>query len=251
MLTDRIAKHLPLIILLTLISAAYLSIARIPAVRDGLVDFNERLIAVIVTYGLVGAFLNSVLANATLIIQIPYTPTFIFLASQTDSTSYLVALVVIGAISSTIGEVISYSIGHSVGTTIVKADRLTAIVHGIASKHPRLATMIILAFAATPLPDDLLIIPLGLAGYGARRIIVPTLIGKGLMFAAIVFFSNALSNSLDADLSIIDPSLFLLVLLILLAVLAWQAYQQVGRSRSGRRRGAGPAKQITTREEES
>jgi membrane protein DedA with SNARE-associated domain len=55
--------------------------------------------------------------------------------------------------------------------------------------------------AATPMPDDIIFIPLGLAKYNAKRFFVATLAGKIVLSYIIVFISHYLG------LSFIEPFL--------------------------------------------
>ena len=53
--------------------------------------------------------------------------------------------------------------------------------------------------AATPIPDDLVYVPLGLAKYNPRRFFISTLLGKLLLCYILVLSSHYLSDS------IVDP----------------------------------------------
>ena len=50
--------------------------------------------------------------------------------------------------------------------------------------------------AATPIPDDLVYVPLGLAKYNPKRFFIATLTGKFVLSYAIVFLSHYLGLSL-------------------------------------------------------
>jgi membrane protein DedA with SNARE-associated domain len=55
--------------------------------------------------------------------------------------------------------------------------------------------------AATPIPDDLIYVPLGLAKYNPKRFLIATLTGKLVLSYAIVFIAHYMG------LSIVDPFL--------------------------------------------
>ena len=55
--------------------------------------------------------------------------------------------------------------------------------------------------AATPMPDDLIYVPLGLARYNPKRFVIATLSGKLVLSYAIVFISHYMG------LSIVEPFL--------------------------------------------
>ena len=50
--------------------------------------------------------------------------------------------------------------------------------------------------AATPIPDDLVYIPLGLAKYNPKRFFVATLLGKFVLYYVIVLISHYMGLSL-------------------------------------------------------
>tara|TARA_B100000586_G_scaffold240283_1_gene193002 strand:- start:270 stop:647 length:378 start_codon:yes stop_codon:yes gene_type:complete len=62
--------------------------------------------------------------------------------------------------------------------------------------------------AATPIPDDLVYIPLGLAKYNPKRFFVATLLGKVVLYYAIVLISHYMGLSLLEPIleDIEDPS---------------------------------------------
>jgi len=61
--------------------------------------------------------------------------------------------------------------------------------------------------AATPIPDDLVYIPLGLAKYNPKRFFVATLLGKIVLYYAIVLISHYMGLSLLEPIlqDIVDP----------------------------------------------
>jgi len=212
--------------------AITLLLMRLDTVHLAIDSFSERLINLLQRHGLLGAFLNSFIANASLIVHVPYPPIFMFLASQNNSISYLFALTIIGAVGSTLGELISYLVGRGVGKAIKKDGTAVAWVKRVIHERPRLTVCCIVLVAATPIPDDFFIIPLGLSRYGLKRIILPTLLGKTIMLSVVVFVSHYayLRSANRFDFNGVDPSLFLLVLVVIAAFVGWQIYEQMGSS---------------------
>jgi len=88
--------------------------------------------------------------------------------------------------------------------------------------------------AATPMPDDLIYIPLGLARYNPKRFIIATLTGKIVLSYIIVFTSHYMGLSLvepflenveDVSTIYIGIAVFavmMTVVIILLLKLDWQ-----------------------------
>jgi membrane protein DedA with SNARE-associated domain len=88
--------------------------------------------------------------------------------------------------------------------------------------------------AATPIPDDLVYIPLGLAKYNPKRFFVATLLGKIVLYYAIVLISHYMGLSLLEPIlqNIEDPlpvyigiiilGLAMTIIVILLLRLNWE-----------------------------
>ena len=88
--------------------------------------------------------------------------------------------------------------------------------------------------AATPIPDDLVYIPLGLAKYNPKRFFVATLLGKFVLYYVIVLISHYMGLSLlepvlqEIDdplpvyISIIALGIAMTVVVILLLRLNWE-----------------------------
>ena len=73
--------------------------------------------------------------------------------------------------------------------------------------------------AATPIPDDLVYIPLGLAKYNPKRFFVATLLGKIVLYYAIVLISHYMGLSfLEPILQDIQDPLPVYVGIIILGV---------------------------------
>jgi membrane protein DedA with SNARE-associated domain len=60
----------------------------------------------------------------------------------------------------------------------------------LATAFKKFGSISIFAFALTPLPDDLMFVPLGMARYNPSKAFVPSLAGKSLLSLLIVFGSR-------------------------------------------------------------
>ena len=73
--------------------------------------------------------------------------------------------------------------------------------------------------AATPIPDDLVYIPLGLAKYNPKRFFVATLLGKFVLYYVIVLISHYMGLSLlEPVLQEIDDPLAGYIVIIALGI---------------------------------
>jgi membrane protein YqaA with SNARE-associated domain len=203
----------------------YTQVNTVPAVHETLLHWNQQLLSFLTTYGLLGAFLNSFISNASLAIPIPYSPLFIFLAGQAKSTTFLLALIAVGAIGSTLGEIVSFYVGRGVSLALFKESRTAAFIKQAVEKRPRLTTLYIFLAAATPFPDDFVVIPLGLMNYPVKRMILPILAGKATFLGVMVYLSHYayLTASNYVSLGGIDPSILLLLLTLYLIFMVYQA----------------------------
>ena len=215
-----------LTILLVIISV-YLLLSHNQAIYARLESVSTDLIIWLTGWGIVGAFLVTLVANTSVMVQIPYPLLFTFLAGQAEEVSYLVIITVVGALGGTLGEMISYFIGQSISKSGFFGDRLKASIHRIVTDRSRLIGPLAFLFAATPIPDDLLLVPLGLSNYGFRRILLPIFLGKGIVLGALVYVSyNAKVILTEITVgSPVDPTFLPLLMVIMMAFIVFQAHK--------------------------
>ena len=142
-------------------------------------------------YGYLGVFLISLFGAMSIFVPIPYTVVIFILGASSSFNPLLIA--VAAGIGSAIGEFSGYLLG--VGGRRVIGDRYKKKMDFITKLFKKYGPIAIFIFALTPLPDDLLFIPLGVMRYSLLRAFVPALLGK--------FFSNliiAYSGRLSLDI---------------------------------------------------
>ena len=140
-------------------------------IRDAMQSFA-------IQYGYLGVFLISMLGAMSIFVPIPYT-IVIFILGGLPSFNPLWIAVAAGA-GAAIGEFSGYLIG--VGGRKVISDKYKKKMDFLTKLFKKYGPIAIFVFALTPLPDDLLFIPLGVMRYSLIRAFVPAVIGK--------FFSN-------------------------------------------------------------
>jgi membrane protein YqaA with SNARE-associated domain len=142
-------------------------------------------------YGYLGIFLISLIGAMSIIVPIPY-PVVIFILGASSSFDPLLIAVAAG-LGSAIGEFSGYLLG--VGGRKAIGNRYKKRMDFITKLFKKYGSVAIFIFALTPLPDDLLFIPLGVMRYSLLRAFIPAVLGK--------FFSNliiAYSGRLSLDI---------------------------------------------------
>jgi membrane protein YqaA with SNARE-associated domain len=137
-----------------------------------------------VQYGYLGIFLISLLGAASIFVPIPYTIVIFILGGLQDTVGNWVFeplwIAVAAGLGSAIGEFSGYLLG--VGGRKVIGDKYKKKMDFLMKLFKKFGPIAIFIFALTPLPDDLLFIPLGVMRYSLLRAFIPALLGK--------FFSN-------------------------------------------------------------
>ena len=135
----------------------------------------------VTNYGYLGAFLISLFGNFTIFFPVPFAITIYAFGATLNP----IILGVVCGIGSTIGEFSAYLVGMG-GRKVLEekyGDRLE-MAKRIVQKHGMAAVFI---FALLPLPDDLLLIPLGMLKYDIRQVMIAAFFGKVGMCLAIAF----------------------------------------------------------------
>ena len=157
-----------------------------------LMDFSK--------YGYFGIFLISLIGASSIIFPIPSAVIIFTLAGIQNQGVYVfdpLWIAVAGGLGAAVGEFTSYAVGYG-GRRIVgkkyqrKFDLLVRVFN-------RFGPIVIFLFALTPLPDDLIFIPLGVMRYSFPKAFVSALSAKFLM-TLIVAYSGRFSVKFIADI---------------------------------------------------
>ena len=127
---------------------------------------------------------------------IPFVPLpgFLLLATMSVGNEYnLHALALVSAVSAAIAKQIIFSISFG-GRKIMGEETRKRMrpFERLVKKYGAAAAFVA---AATPMPDDIIFIPLGLAKYNPKRFFVATLTGKIVLSYIIVFISHYIGLS--------------------------------------------------------
>ncbi len=127
-------------------------------------------------------------------------PGFLLLATMSVGNEYdLHVLALLSAISATVAKQIIFFVSFS-GRKIMneKTRKRIRPFERLVKKYGGAAAFVA---AATPIPDDIIFVPLGLAKYNPKRFFIATLTGKIVLSYIIVFISHYIG------LSFIEPFL--------------------------------------------
>ena len=127
-------------------------------------------------FGYFGVFLVSIIGTASIIIPVPYTLLIFWLGFWGYDP---LLLTIAGGAGSAIGEFSGYMLGYY-GRRLLSSERQRKMSY-LLRMFGRYGPIAIFLFALTPLPDDLLFIPLGILRYSHVKAFIPSILGKLLM----------------------------------------------------------------------
>ncbi len=160
-------------------------------------------------------------------------PSFVLVATMAVGEQFDIhILVIIAALTSTAAKQIIFYISYG-GRKIIseKTKKRMKPFQKLVKRYGGSAAFVA---AATPIPDDLVYIPLGLAKYNPKRFFVATLLGKFVLYYVIVLISHYMGLSLlepvlrEIDdplpvyIGIIALGIAMTVVVILLLRLNWE-----------------------------
>jgi len=137
-------------------------------------------------YGLLGVFLASLIANATVLLPLPVDLAVIAINAQSDSLGAVLALCLAVGIGAGLGEMSAYIAGL---LGIETAERIRAKefsqIRGIREKIERRGMAFIFMMALIPFPFDIIGITAGFIKYNPKKFFVAALIGKTCRYLAL------------------------------------------------------------------
>jgi membrane protein YqaA with SNARE-associated domain len=167
-------------------------------------------------YGYFGIFLISLIGAMSIFFPIPYTVIIFMLGSHFEPLWIAVA----AGIGSAIGEFSGYLLG--VGGRKIISEKYRKKMDFLVKVFNKFGSVAIFLFALTPLPDDLLFIPLGVMRYSILKAFIPALIGKFCM-NLIVAYGGRLSNHFIEEIFGVESewisALFSMILAIVLLII--------------------------------
>jgi membrane protein YqaA with SNARE-associated domain len=145
-----------------------------------LLEWMEQFV---IQFGYLGVFFISFVGTMSIIVPIPYTLVILWLSMRGAMNPLL--LTIAGGIGSGIGEFSGYALGYY-GRTMISKKRQRKMNYMVKVLN-RYGSIVIFLFALTPLPDDLLFVPLGILRYSFIKAFIPCFLGKLLMCSILAF----------------------------------------------------------------
>jgi membrane protein YqaA with SNARE-associated domain len=132
-------------------------------------------------YGYAGAFLISIFGNFTIFFPVPFTITIYAFGATLNP----LILGLVCGIGSTIGEASAYLIGMG-GRKVIEG-RYEERLESAKRLIQRYGAAIIFLFALLPLPDDVILIPLGVLRYDLKKALGAMFLGKTIMLTFVAY----------------------------------------------------------------
>jgi len=185
-------------------------------------DFWDWMLNFAMQYGYFGVFLISLIGSLSIIIPVPYTLLIYVMGGVLNPILVAIA----SGFGSAIGEFSGYALGYY-GRAVISEERQRKM--GFMVKvFDRYGFFAIFFFALTPLPDDLLFIPLGIMRYSFVKAFIPSLLGK-LLMSFILAYSGRLSIGFIRDLlgeggliGVIVTVILLIVIMVAILKIDWE-----------------------------
>ncbi len=191
--------------------------------RNGIIDFLSFFSILDPALGMLWVFIFMAIGNSTNIpIGIP--AVYVFAKTITGPTFFpmLVLFACAAGFGAATGGLGIYAIGRGAGHKwhnnrgVQNLEYLSNLI----TQRRALAPLLVYIFALTPLPDQLLMIPLGISRYPIKKIYIPSALGKST-FAFIIAIGATIFNETSAGitLSSLVQEAFVLALILTVIVL--------------------------------
>ena len=165
-----------------------------------------------ISLGYFGTFLLGLIGAASFFIPLPTTVGLLGVAALRIFDPTLLALAF--GFGAGVGQLTSYAVGY-VCRKIV-SDKQKRRLDAMLRVFERYGTMVIVfIFALTPLPDNILFIPLGLICYPIWKVFIASLVGKIAMSLIITYFGGFVGQSFTENWVISAVTVVLLILVII------------------------------------
>ena len=173
-------------------------------------------------YSYLGVFLVSLIGALSVVFPIPYTIIIYLLGRSLDP--YIIAIA--GGLGSAVGELSGYILGYY-GRAVVSEERKRKMDFMLRIFN-RYGAAAIFVFALTPLPDDLLFIPLGIMRYKFVKAFIPTILGKTLMCFTLAMGGRLSVTIIEGFLGeggwveAIITTVFLILVIVIILKVDWE-----------------------------
>jgi membrane protein YqaA with SNARE-associated domain len=218
----RIEIEFSLLAIVLLGGLAYLAhIDAFAALDDDLNRFMDNMTEL----GLIGVFVIALISNSSLLIQVPYTLPMLSVAAYSDNLPELLALGIATGMGAGIGEIVSYAIAYNIAAHIKELSKSSFFrwIRDTIDRHPTSIPLFVFLGAVTPIPDDIVVMPLAVINYPIRKLMLPMFAGKIVHnFTVAVIFHYATTQAQDYVSRDVNVDLSLAVLIVFVLVIGYQ-----------------------------
>lgn len=171
-------------------------------------------------FGYPGVFLLCFIGAVSIIVPIPYTVVLLTISAPQFGFNPILLAIVAG-LGAAVGELVGYGLGYAGRRVVSKKydHRLNAMLR----IFDRFGMPAVFIFALTPLPDDLLFIPLGLMRYSLWKSFAACVAGKFTMSLIITHVGVAVGQAFVANwVFAVATMILLIVVIIVMFRLEWE-----------------------------
>jgi len=174
-------------------------------------ELVKLLASLVQSYGYVGIFFVSMISNSIPYVSLPYLAILVFMAPLFQLPFLAVISSAFGA---TLGKVLILFLGRSFRGIL--SEETKENLECFNTLFRRWGFLAVFLFAASPLPDDVLYIPLGLSGYRLIPYFIAVFAGKIIVTSLAVVFGRAFVEVANRHNIPFEVSLLLLVAVTIL-----------------------------------
>jgi membrane protein YqaA with SNARE-associated domain len=158
-------------------------------------SFFEEVAHILGSYPHLLIFIVSLIGNSIPYAAVPYYLLLIYYSHRFRDPLELSILALFSGLGSTAGKIIIYLVGRGIHHVVSEKNKRNIELFG--RLIGRWGFLFILIATSTPVPDDVILIPMAFVGYSFAMYIVATLIGKTMASLFIVFFGRGLATLME------------------------------------------------------
>lgn len=181
-------------------------------------------------YGLIGVFIASFIGNVVPYSAVPYLAFIAAYAASFESESRLL-IAIVGGIGAALGKYVLYGASRYAGRFLSRQRREELEYFSRIFKRKGAGLIAIFLFAALPLPDDLLYVPLGVAKFSFPLFALAVLVGKIFLSAIAVFLGSQarwfISESLEGGYLVAGIIILLIATVAFLAAVIYIDWKKI------------------------
>jgi len=194
-----------------------------------------ELINLLVSYGYFGSFLISFIGSLVPFLPLPYLFPIILLSMELDP----LFIGTLSGMGGSLGKVTSYLVGRFWRAfASQKSKKNLDFFRSIIDKYGAIAVFL---FALTPLPDDIVYIPMGMIGYGFLKFMLANCAGKIILAVFVSYVGRYYKELMDiivgesmSMLSVVIAVAVMILVTIILFRMDWQEFITILRQRGWR-----------------